>query len=224
MPGLERLENEDLAVRSGGLSSGRTRELFETIPPRDTTNWISVVMQHVSFEPNAPVHNVTIWLPKDRVMAKRIVDVYFTRLDVHRPTFNRRDFEITLDKLYENQSVTHDPGYVCSLYLVLALGTMCDLNGLPDASGNPLNHKKLQSSASGWPEHVEFFERALATKPDLRVTLSSLQALILLHWYLYTEVSRTLDKLYNGIDNRWISVKVVLYGVWLGTSSDWRLN
>ncbi|KAI9066113.1 hypothetical protein FKP32DRAFT_1589993 [Trametes sanguinea] len=40
-----------------------------------------------------------------------------------------------------------------------------------------------------WPEHEEFFQFALAVKPDLRVTVSSLQALILLHWYLYTEVS-----------------------------------
>ena len=40
-----------------------------------------------------------------------------------------------------------------------------------------------------WPSQEEFFDRALAVKPDLRVTLSSLQALILLHWYLYTEVS-----------------------------------
>lgn len=39
-----------------------------------------------------------------------------------------------------------------------------------------------------WPAHDEFFARALGVKPDLRVTLSSLQALILLHWYLYCEV------------------------------------
>jgi hypothetical protein len=41
---------------------------------------------------------------------------------------------------------------------------------------------------SEWPEHEDFFQRALAVKPELRVTISSLQALILLHWYLYTEV------------------------------------
>jgi hypothetical protein len=43
-----------------------------------------------------------------------------------------------------------------------------------------------------WPVHDEFFERALAVKPDLRVSVSSLQALILLHWYLYTEVCKPL--------------------------------
>jgi hypothetical protein len=41
---------------------------------------------------------------------------------------------------------------------------------------------------SDWPTHDEFFARALSIKPDLRVSVSSLQALILLHWYLYTEV------------------------------------
>jgi hypothetical protein len=191
-PGLERLENEDLAVRStDSTQAGRTRELFETAPPRDTTNWISVGMQHVSyiFQPNTPMRAVTIWLPKDRAMTKRIVDIYFTRLDVHRPTFIRRDFETTLDRLYDEVPVQHDPGYVCSLYLVLALGTMCDLNrALSETSASSSNLKKLHPP--GWPEHVEFFERALAIKPDLRVTLSSLQALILLHWYLYTEVSK----------------------------------
>ena len=40
-----------------------------------------------------------------------------------------------------------------------------------------------------WPDHDEFFRRALGVKPYLKVAISSLQALILLHWYLYTEVS-----------------------------------
>ncbi|ELU40180.1 fungal specific transcription factor domain-containing protein [Rhizoctonia solani AG-1 IA] len=47
-----------------------------------------------------------------------------------------------------------------------------------------------------WPSHVLFFNLALRIKPDLRVTISSLQALILLHWYLYTERNgRTLWRL-----------------------------
>ena len=40
----------------------------------------------------------------------------------------------------------------------------------------------------GWPTHEEFFEQALVVKPELRVTTSSLQALVLLQWYLYIEV------------------------------------
>lgn len=223
-PGLERLENEDLAVRSVGLSAGLTRELVETSPPRDKTNWISVGMQHVSstLAPNVPIRTVTVWLPKDRAMTKRMVDVYFTRLDYHRPTFNRRDFENTLERLYENQHVQHDPGFVCSFYLVLALGTMCDLNrALSETTGGTMNMMKLHPQ--GWPEHVEFFERALAIKPDLRVTLSSLQALILLHWYLYTEVrlisNHSSSGLLISLPN---SDKDDLYGVWSVTWSALR--
>lgn len=188
------IETEDLAVGSGGLSSGRDRDLTETAPPRDTTNWLSVNMQHISavgYGPGTRVRTITLWLPKDRKMTMRIVDVYFKQLNYHRPVLIKRDFEHVLNLLYDAQPVTYDPGFVCSLYLVLALGTMSDLNktaGGPkeDLSRSPIVKKKPLNPS--WPEHEELFERALAVKPDLRVTVSSLQALILLHWYLYCEV------------------------------------
>jgi hypothetical protein len=44
------------------------------------------------------------------------------------------------------------------------------------------------SMPEGWPEHGEFFEWGLFYKPEIQATTSALQALILLHWYLYTEV------------------------------------
>lgn len=124
-------------------------------------------------------------------MVKRITDMYFTQLDYHRPVFIRADFEGTLDALYDGQAVQHDPGYVCGLYLVLALGTMCELNRKAvDVKDGPEGTSDiLKLLPKNWPEHEEFFERALAVKPDLRVTISSLQALVLLQWYLYTEVS-----------------------------------
>ena len=49
-----------------------------------------------------------------------------------------------------------------------------------------------------WPHHEDFFEMALAVKPELKVTISSLQALILLHWYLYTEVRRVFSSPFSG--------------------------
>lgn len=45
--------------------------------------------------------------------------------------------------------------------------------------------------------HSDFFERALSVKPSLTGGISSLQGLILLHWYLYTEVSEALSFLYG---------------------------
>ena len=101
-------ELEDLAVGSGGLSSGRDRDLPETAPPRDTANWISVSMQHLSsvgYMPPARIRNVTLWLPKDRKLTMHIVEVYFKQLNFHRPVLIKRDFEHVLNMLYEKQHV-----------------------------------------------------------------------------------------------------------------------
>ncbi|KZT73483.1 hypothetical protein DAEQUDRAFT_721541 [Daedalea quercina L-15889] len=192
-------DKEDLAVGSGGLHSKRDREIAE---PRNPSQWVSVSMQRDS----VTSQTVTLWLPKDRGMVQRIVEVYFTRLDFHRPVFLRVEFQQTLDALYEGRPVVNDPGYICSVYLVLALGTLSELNlrsnGMEKDAlqppTSPTASKKLMPP--DWPEHEEFFERALAVKPDLRVTLSSLQALILLHWYLYTEqTGRTLWRLVGSL-------------------------
>lgn len=173
-------ENEDLAVGSGGLSSGRDREVTEVMLPRNPADWIPFKMQRRTA---GPPLSVDIWLPKDRSMVQVVTDNYFRCLDWHRPVFNRNEFEETLEALYCERPVWHDPGYVCSLYLVLALGTMSLVNKKPaDQDPEGLN------IPDEWPQHEEFFQRALAIKPDLRVTISSLQALILLQWYLYTEV------------------------------------
>lgn len=124
-------------------------------------------------------------------MVKRIIDIYFTRLNHHRPVFTRPDFEKTLDNIYDGNHVQDDPGFVCSLYLVLALGTLSELNhrASESAEGSHISQAMIKKlMPSDWPEHDEFLDRALSVKPDLRVTISSLQALILLQWYLYTEV------------------------------------
>lgn len=189
--------------------------------------------------PGDPMGSVDVWLPKDRGMVDTIVDVYFTRLNIHRPVFARREFERGLERMYgdrgsgnhkeefdamdededENQQddersgtrgggrrgrrkgAVHDPGFLCSVYLVLALGTLSELNfrATNHSNGHGQDDGATLSAAitkklmpSDWPEHDEFFERALSVKPDLRVTISSLQALILLHWYLYTEVRSPL--------------------------------
>ncbi|KAL0954762.1 hypothetical protein HGRIS_003713 [Hohenbuehelia grisea] len=211
VPGTDK---EDLAVGSSGLSSGRDREIGESSTPRDPAKWLTVsVRRNSTSGPSmsiVPAPNnvpVLIWLPKDRKMVDIIVNVYFARLNVHRPVFVRHDFDKILNDLYDGHAVTHDPGFVCSLYLVLALGSLSELNHraikLDKAEGDsyaipPAGLKKLMPA--DWPEQDEFFERALSVKPDLRVTLSSLQALILLHWYLYTErQGRTLWRLVGSL-------------------------
>ena len=132
-------------------------------------------------------------------MLDKIVDVYFTRLNHHRPVFTRATFQKQLDALY-NGTAAHDPGFVCSVYLVLALGTLSELNhrvsgaekGGQQVGTGPALSKFMPQD---WPSQEEFFDRALAVKPELRITLSSLQALILLHWYLYTEVRLSLTSM-----------------------------
>lgn len=189
-------DKEDLAVGSSGLTSGRDQNITEASPPRDPNAWFSIsVSTSNAGAPSPSVSKLTIWLPKDRKMVNRIVDVYFTHLNIHRPVFFRSDFERRLSSLYDAENIQHDPGYVCSMYLILALGTLSELNhkatlvdnGLKSPSDTPISTKKLLPNE--WPEHYEFFERALAVKPHLRVTITSLQALILLQGYLYTEVS-----------------------------------
>jgi hypothetical protein len=187
-------DREDLAVGSNGLTSGRDQNITEASLPRDLNAWFSIsVATSFAGAPSRAVSKLTIWLPKDRKMVKNVVDVYFTHLNVHRPVFFRADFERRLNALYDLEDVQHDPGYVCSMYLVLALGTLSELNhkatladnGVKSPTDSPISTKKLLPGE--WPEHYEFFERALAVKPHLRVTITSLQALILLQWYLYTE-------------------------------------
>ncbi|KAG6336364.1 hypothetical protein ID866_2721 [Astraeus odoratus] len=191
---LASTNEEDLAVGCNGLTSGRDQGITETSVPRDVAKWLPISVATSTVGSALPsTSKFTLWLPRDRKMVNKIVDVYFTQLNTHRPVFFRSDFDKRLTSLYEGGGAQHDPGFVCSMYLILALGTLNELNrkasqldGSTKApSDSPIMTKKLLSS--DWPEYYEFFERALAVKPHLRVTITSLQALILLQWYLYTE-------------------------------------
>ncbi len=204
--GLAPLDREDIAVGSHGLISGR--DANDKAFQHDVNKWVLIPMgrNSVISSPNAAdtTPSLSIFLPKDRELVQHIVNVYFERLNFHRPVFLREEFDESIAQLYAGESRRHDPGFLCSVYLVLALGTLSELNhrayGLDrearsnsGGGGSPslpcVNVKTLMPPE--WPEHEAFFHRALAVKPELRVTISSLQALILLHWYLYTEVRRT---------------------------------
>jgi hypothetical protein len=193
-------DNEDLAVGSGGLTSGRDRRINEASLLRDSSRWISVNLPRNRIEPTTapmspPQPSIKIWLPKDRKMVNHIVNVYFSRLNYNRPALDQADFERNLNALYDGHiTVHHDQGFICMLYLVLALGTLNEVNhraNKMDKDGDtpassPTLKKKIMPD--GWPEHGEFFQWGLFYKPDIQATISALQALILLHWYLYTEV------------------------------------
>ncbi|KAH9178364.1 fungal-specific transcription factor domain-containing protein [Lactarius sanguifluus] len=227
--GPQPLDKEDIAVGSHGLISGRDSIAAESAFPHDANKWVLVPMRHdsVASSPSAPgpTHTFSAFLPKDRDMVQHIVHIYFERLNFHRPVFLRHEFEVTLAQLYAGESQQHDPGFLCSVYLIFALGTLSELNhrayGLDreaknkaTAGGTPslanVNVKTLMPP--DWPDHEDFFQRALSIKPELRVTICSLQALILLHWYLYTErQGRTLWRLVGSM---------VRLGIELGLNHD----
>lgn len=84
----------------------------------------------------------------------------------------------------KHKDLASDAGFLCSVYLVFALGTMA------------VRNRRAHGSDSGdgmeenWPSHEYFYDLALLLKPDLANSISTLQALILLHWYLYCEVRK----------------------------------
>jgi hypothetical protein len=128
-----------------------------------------------------------VWLPTNRKIANHLVEMYFKRLNFHRPIFEKNDYMRRFESLYSTDAVSlDDVGFICSTYLILALATLSELHQ-PNISTSWLAELKAE-----WPRHEELFSRALAVKPDLRVTISSLQALLLLQWYLYSEVSTRL--------------------------------
>ncbi|KJA23007.1 hypothetical protein HYPSUDRAFT_614687 [Hypholoma sublateritium FD-334 SS-4] len=179
--------------------------------PRDPKQWISVAVRRGTqpgsnntlsfYGPISKSAQVDVWLPKDRNFARHIVDVYFTRLNIHRPVYARKELEKILADLYDGHTPIYDPGHVCSIYLVFALGTLSELNHraaskLSEKDGHLGSAVAKKLMPAEWPSHDEFFERSLVVKPDLLVSITSLQALILLHWYLYIErQGRTLWRL-----------------------------
>jgi hypothetical protein len=179
---------------------------FEVATPRDASHWITVsIRRDLSagastntlslYGPVSKSTQVEAWLPKDRKFAKLIIDVYFARLNIHRPVYARKDFDKILNDLYEGVTQVYDPGHLCSIFLIFALGTLSELNNRAvTADLDAEKHQGLGSSVAkklmphDWPSHEDFFERALLTEPDLEVSITSLQALILLHWFLYIGV------------------------------------
>ncbi|KAG8929189.1 hypothetical protein FRC01_004725 [Tulasnella sp. 417] len=179
------------------------------VPPQSPTTSTQIPTGPLSFHPALYRNRLPLRLPRNRQLTDIVVRKYFDRLNFHRPVYIPEEFNIGLDALYAtldsgNASPRRlrispfergqppssvplvpqdDPGFLCSVYLILALGRLAIDNeamhkGTDEAPTNPLKD---------FPTHEEFFELALAVKPDLRVTISSLQALILLQWYLYTE-------------------------------------
>lgn len=133
-------------------------------------------------------------LPRDRDVLDNVLTVYFTELNVYRPIFDEVELREKIDVLYATVApeaelrqtvatskypdIAEDAGFLASVYLALALGSLC--------VENRRRHEAKQVEEN-WPSPEEFYDYALALKPYLRNTLPTLQALLALHWYLYVE-------------------------------------
>ncbi|KAG8896685.1 hypothetical protein FRC00_005491, partial [Tulasnella sp. 408] len=180
------------------------------VPPQSPTSSTQLPTGPLSFHPSIQRNRLPLRLPRNRQSTGIVVKKYFDRLNYHRPVFIPEEFDIGLNALYhslENGNASprrmhaspfdrnqppssvplvpqDDPGFLCSVYLILALGRLAIDN---EAMHRGTDEPPPTNALKDFPTHEEFFELALAVKPDLRVTISSLQALILLQWYLYTE-------------------------------------
>lgn len=101
------------------------------------------------------------------------------------------------------RDLANDAGFLCSVYLVFALGTMAVRNrrvhhngtGSGAGAGSEADGDEMSMWEEHWPSHEDFYDLALLLKPDLANSISTLQALILLHWYLYCEVRHSVPPL-----------------------------
>lgn len=172
----------------GGISQRETA--FDE--PLKPDHWMSIPLKRGTG--SGPLFETReFYLPRQREQVSAVVDCYFDQLNPHRPVFMHEDFVTALDALYDTLEegkpispkyvdIASDSGFLCSVYLVLALGTLCvETQRL---------HNAQDAHRPTWPGHEDFYDLALALKPDLTNSISTLQALILLHWYLYTEVNR----------------------------------
>jgi hypothetical protein len=168
--------------------------------PHDSAHWTSGALRRSLPDGSTPF---PFRLPRNRELAHTILSSYFDHLNPHRPVFIQSEFMVQINALYRaidrveagappsppNPNVpagwetANDAGFLCAVYLVFALGTMVVRN-------RRLHAMTSRPDDLPWPSHEEFFDLAWRLKPELANSISTLQALILLHWYLYCEVSR----------------------------------
>ena len=155
--------------------------------PRDAAAWTETAISRSSMQQEQQFH-----LPREREIVNQVLTAYFTDLSPYRPIFNETDVHEKIDVLYSSISsnadvragiassrhhdVTDDSGFLCCVYRIFALGTL-----------SVENRRICQAERveENWLSHEEFYDLALALKPDLQNSISTLQARLILHWYLF---------------------------------------
>lgn len=158
--------------------------------PRDPAAWAEAAIPHRPAQ-----QEQQFLLPREREITNQVLTAYFTELNPYRPIFDDADVREKIDILYcsissdadvrasvatsKHPDIAGDSGFLCCMYLIFALGTLCVQNR---------RIHQAERVEENWPNHEEFYDLALALKPDLQNSISTLQALLILHWYLFTEV------------------------------------
>ncbi|KAF8317098.1 hypothetical protein DL93DRAFT_2154390 [Clavulina sp. PMI_390] len=175
-----------------------SQDILGSIPERRTgvvkrnpTVWNATALPRSGTQ--QPLH-----LPLDREVGGHMLTQYFQNLNPYRPIVDEVEFYAKLEVLYSSISpdaavrasvasskyadVVEDSGFLCTVYLLYALGTL------------HVYHMRIHEGDSSqaiaeptWPTSEEFYDSALALKPELQNTVSTLQALLVLYWYLFTE-------------------------------------
>lgn len=181
------------------LLSGVPHSRFASLSkPHDPAAWSEVPIPRARLTQDQR----PLFLPGDRAIAEQVLTTYFTELNPYHPIFEEADFREKLDFLYaatssdpvvRNQAleegggetgkfkgVVDDSGFIASVYLVFSLGTLSILN---------TRLANAETVEEVWPSHDEFYEHAIACRPEFQNTITTLQTLLALHWYLYTEVN-----------------------------------
>lgn len=136
-------------------------------------------------------------LPRDRELTKMVLNSYFDYLNTHRPVFIQSEFMTQINSLYDAldaldpssalgrmssaasrplPEIASDAGFLCSVYLVFALGTMAVRN-------RRLHANDSRPDDLPWPSHEEFFRprvevEARACEYDLDASVSRSLALV----------------------------------------------
>jgi hypothetical protein len=115
--GPQLLDKEDIAVGSHGLISGR--DASEAAFQHDVNKWVLIPMRNSTISsPNAAGYAppLSVFLPKDRELAQYIANIYFERLNSHRPVFLRDEFELNSTRASRSNMIqaSHAPCILCS--------------------------------------------------------------------------------------------------------------
>ncbi|KAF9520914.1 hypothetical protein BS47DRAFT_1378679 [Hydnum rufescens UP504] len=116
------------------------------------------------------------FLPRNRDRVASVLKTYFDDLNPHRPVFIREEFIAMVDSLYD--SLEDEKAAAISPNT---------RHAVPGKSELQTRFAPRVQNLWDWPHPETFYEYAISLKPDLPNSITTLQAFILLHWYLYIE-------------------------------------